>query len=215
MKKQFFTIMILLCSIIGNSQTIKDLFLSSDVKVSWLGIDFSHVKLIGDFSEFGEAGSKNTAQIRDQYFTGWNNLVLAEPQKYDIKGMLREGDINNDIEMVMDINAKTNLKDMESYNTPKYSKDNIKEFVHEYDLKNKEGIGVLFIAECLNKNAEEAIFHFVAINMHTGEILLQERLSGKPKGFGLRNYWAGALYSIIKDIKTKEYIKWKNEYVKN
>ena len=215
MKKQVVTIMILLCSIIGNSQTTKDLFLSSGVKVSWLGIDFSHVKLIGDFSDFGEAGSKNTAQIRDKYFTGWNNLVLAEPQKYDIKGMLREGEINNDIEMVMDLNTKTDLKDMESYNAPKYSKDNIKEFVHEYDLKNKVGIGVLFIAECLNKNAEEAVFHFVAINMHTGEILLQERLSGKPKGFGLRNYWAGALYSIIKDIKTKEYIKWKNEYVKN
>lgn len=213
MKKQFIILMLMLVGIIANCQTAKDLFVSNNVKISWLGIDFSHVKLIGNFSEFAEAGDKSTVQIRDQYFPGWNNLVLAESEKYDIKGMLRESEIDNDIEMIMAINSKTDLKDMESYNTPKYSKENIKQFVSKYDLGKKEGIGVFFIAECLNKNAEEAYFHFVAINMQTGEILMQERLSGKPKGFGLRNYWAGALYAIIKDIKTKEYSKWKSQYV--
>ena len=35
-----------------NAQTAEDLFKSKNVKVSWLGIDFSHAKLIGDFGEF-------------------------------------------------------------------------------------------------------------------------------------------------------------------
>jgi len=50
MKKHFIIILIFIISIAGISQTAKDLFNPNDLKVYWLGIDFSHVKLIGDFS---------------------------------------------------------------------------------------------------------------------------------------------------------------------
>jgi len=212
MKKQFITFFLLLFSVIGNSQTAEDIFKSSDVKISWLGIDFSHVKLIGDFSEFSGAGEKSFVQIRDQYFRQWNNLILAEPQKYDIKGMLRKGDIYDDIEMLMKINYKSAIENMESYNTPNYTTDSIEDFIAPYDIENKEGIGVLFIAESLNKNTKEAYFHFVAINMKTKKLLIHERLRGVPVGFGLRNYWAGSIYYVINDIKKVHYKNWKKKF---
>ena len=56
MKKLCLLFLLLSCA--GNSQTVNDLFHESDVKITWLGIDFSHVKLIGDFAEFFEAGEK-------------------------------------------------------------------------------------------------------------------------------------------------------------
>ena len=209
MKKQLITLLFLLSSIITYSQTREDLFKSSDVKIYWLGVDFSHVKLIGDFSEFSGSGEKSTVQIRDQYFPKWNYLILSEPDKYDIKGMLRKGEVIYDIDMLMKINSTAALENMETYNTPYYTVDSIKNFIAEYDYKNKDGIGVFFLAESLNKSSEEAYFHFVAVNMNTNEILIHERLRGEPRGFGLRNYWAGSMYYVIKDIKNVHYRRWK------
>ncbi|MFT4679987.1 MAG: hypothetical protein ACI9HG_002106, partial [Flavobacteriales bacterium] len=34
----------------------------------------------------------------------------------------------------------------------------------------------------------------------------------KPMGFGLRNYWAGSIYSVIKQIKSSEYMSWKRHH---
>ncbi len=212
MKKQILIMMLISFTLAGFSQTAKDLFNVSDVKISWLGIDFSHVKLIGDFSDFAGAGEKSTVQIRDKYFPQWNHLILSESNKYDLRGMLRKGDLFYDIGMIMDLNARTSIENMETYNVPDYRKEDIEGFVKGYDLNGKEGIGVLFVAECLNKNFTEAYFHFVAINMHTKEVLVHERLRGVPRGFGLRNYWAGAVYNIIKDIRNTHYQTWKRQY---
>ena len=211
MKKQFITVLLLFIAVIVDSQTAKDLFSPSNVKISWLGVDFSHVKLIGDFSQFYGAGEKDNSQIRDNYFPAWNRLILVEPDKYDIKGMLRNDSIIYDIEMVTKVNSSTPEEDMESYNTPNYTKKDIETFVSLYDTKDKSGIGILFLAESLNKSMKEAYFHFVAIDMKTKEIIIHERLRGKPKGFGLRNYWAGSIYSVIKEIKNERYKVWINQ----
>lgn len=212
MKKSFITFLLLLAAISGNSQTAEDLFMSSDVEVSWLGIDFSHVKIIGDFSQVATASSKSTVQIRDEYFPKWNNLIVTEDRKFDIRGMLRKGYISYDIGMLMKINSDAATEDMEAYKTPYYSKENLEEFISEYNIEKKEGIGVFFIAECLNKTAVEAYFHFVAINMKTKEILVYKRLRGEPSGAGLRNYWAGSIFRVMVEIKDRHYKIWKKRF---
>ena len=125
--------------------------------------------------------------------------------------MLRRMDIYYDIDMIMELNYRTNPDSLESYNTRKFTGKDIQAFVDHYNLEGKEGIGVLFIAECLNKSYEEAYFHFVAINMKTGEVLFHRRLRGEPSGFGLRNYWANSMYRIIRDIKQYYYFVWKQK----
>ena len=67
------------------------------------------------------------------------------------------------------------------------------------------------MAESLNKSLKEAYFHFVAIDMKTKKILIYDRLREKPKGFGLRNYWAGSIYRFIKEIKKERYDIWMEE----
>lgn len=212
MKKLIILIVSLLSVVFAHSQTTRDLFSPADVQISWLGVDFSHVKLIGDFSQFGGAGEKDPVQIRDEYFPAWNRLFLNEPDKYDIKGMLRNDNIVYDIDMIFEINSIAPTGDMISYNAPDYSVDDIEAFVSVYDTEDKGGIGVLFLAECLNKIKKEAYFHFVAISMKTKEILLHERFIEKPRGFGLRNYWAGAIYKVIKEIKNKRYETWEKQF---
>jgi hypothetical protein len=209
MKRPIFIFLLLLGLGNAQSQSTQDLFQQSDAEITYLGIDFSHVRLIGNFSEFIEAGEKNVMTIRDEYFPRWNMVVLNEREKYDIRGMLRKADIYYDIDMISALNARTSLDSMESYNTRKFTEADIERFVSGYDLKDKEGIGVVFIAECLNKSAEEAVFHFVAISMRTGEVLFHRRLRGQPQGFGFRNYWINSLYKIINDVKYYYYNEWR------
>ena len=196
---------------IGFCQSKSDLFKKSSVPIVWLGVDFSHVKLIGDFSQFFNAGEKSTNEIRDRYFTEWNQLILSEPAKYNLEGMLRKDAIQMDIEMIEQLNLTTPLENLEASNTPKYNLDSIKRFVSAYNIASAEKIGIAFIAESLNKNKKEAYFHFIAINLNNKEILVHERLRGEPAGFGLRNYWAGSIYRIMKDIEKIYYKKWKKE----
>jgi len=212
MKKQFITVLLLFMAIAGKTQTARDLVSLTNVEVRWLGIDFSHVKLIGDFSQFYGAGEKSNIQIRDNYFASWNRLILTEPDKYDIKGMLRKDAIIYDIDMLKIINASAPVENMESYNFTNYTEQDIKDFISSYDTEDKTGIGILFLAESLNKTTEEAYFHFIAINLETKELLIHERLRGKPGGFGLRNYWAGSIHSVIKKIKNKRYKVWMKQF---
>ena len=213
-------IIILILSIYGShgiSQEAKDLFRASDVQFYWLGVDFSHVKLIGDFAEFISAGDKNAVEIRNRYFPKWNNLILAEPSKYDIKGMLRKGELVYEIGMISNLNANAPIEDMEAYNNPKYSRDDIAKWVESYpteevSVSTNKAIGIVFIAEALNKSSVEAYYHFVAMNLNTKEILIHDRLRGEPAGFGLRNYWAGSIYKVIKIIEKTKYKSWKAKY---
>ncbi len=126
--------------------------------------------------------------------------------------MLKLSELNNETDMMMEINSNTVLKDMKVNNNPIYSEKDIEGFVSSYNTDKSEAIGVLFVAESLNKNGTEAYYHFVAINMNTNEVLFSERLRGVSSGIGLRNYWAGSIYSVIKDIKRVYYKKWKRRY---
>ncbi len=202
MKKYIVLTLFLSISIIGESQTEKDLFNpNNNIRISWLGIDFSHVKLIGDFSQFNGAGEKNIEQIRDIYFPAWNKLILNEPDKYDIKGMLNKDTIFYDIDMIMKVNSNASFENMESYSSVKYTEKDLENFIAKYNTTGKDGVGILFIAESLNKIEKEGCFHFIALNLSTKELLFHRKYCGKPKGFGLRNYWAGSIYKIIKEIK--------------
>lgn len=215
MKKALFIgIFVSISSIILNAQNASDLFNSKDVKISWLGIDFSHAKLIGSFAEFSEMGTKSTIVIKNKYFTGWNKLILNEAKKYDIKGMLYRNSITNDIDMIMAKNAQTPEASIESYNAITYNNEDITKFVNEYNTEGKSGIGIVFLVENLNKSITEASIYFVAINLSTKEVLIAERFIETPKGIGIRNYWANTFYKMIKDIQSNKYSQWQSKYAK-
>ena len=210
MKKAIYFLFVLLVVNTGYSQQAEDLFKPG--RIFYYGIDYSHVKLIGDFSQMGTEVS--LASIRNIYFPSWNTLFVEEPDKYDLKSMLRKDDIVFDLSMVTDLNAKTPFETMEATKTPAYTKDDIQKFIRNYVTKQNEGMGVLFVAESMNKTLGEAYFHFVLFRLTDNEILIHERLRGEPIGAGIRNYWAGALYKVMENIKKNYYPKWKAAYVK-
>jgi len=90
-----------------------------------MGIDYSHVKLIGDFSQLWERG-KQLCLLSEYLFPAWNNLLIEEPEKYNLKSMIRKDDIVYDFAMVTEINAKTPFETMEANKTPVYTEKTFK-----------------------------------------------------------------------------------------
>ena len=199
-----------LCSF---AQNVNDVFnYKSEDQFVWLGVDFSHMKMIGDFAQFESAGEKTPEQIRDDYFPGWNMLLLNEAEKYDFKSIFRRKSMFISVEEIMEKNSLADVSEMFSYNAPNYTKENIQKFVNELKLEGKEGVGVLLVAECLNKVKAEGVFHVVAVNMKTKEVLFSERLTGAARGFGLKNYWAGSMYKVI-SIAKGQFPKWRKQHI--
>jgi len=197
-----------------NAQSIKDLFNPSSTPITWLGIDFSHVKLIGDFAQVAEAGQVGPIAIRDTYFPGWNGLFFSESEKYNVKEMLRKEAVTINTSAIDAINAGASIEELEGVTDPGYKKEDIQGFVRNYKFNVNQGLGVLMVAESLNKNHAMATYHFIVVDLTNNEILLYEKLSAAPGGIGIRNYWARSFYNVMINIRDNKYKAWKKMYGK-
>ncbi len=213
MKKGFLFVALLFVGSV-NAQSIKDLFNPSSTPITWFGIDFSHVKLIGDFAQVAEAGQMGPIAIRDTYFPGWNGLFFNEAEKYNVKAMLRKDNITVNTSVIDEINADAPAENLEGTKDPAYTKEDIQGFIRSYNFNATEGLGVMLVAESLNKNHEMATYHFVVFDMKNNEILLHEKISAAPGGIGIRNYWARSFYNVMNNIRDNKYKAWKKMYGK-
>ena len=205
---------ILVAGMTGQAQTIQDFFNDKAGQVTWLGIDYSQVTLIGEFTQFKDAGTYNPAEIRDKYFPAWNNLVLNESSKFDFKGMFMLSSLVPDITMITALNAASDPEKIKGNTERKYSIEDIRKIVGKYDLAGREGLGIVIIANALNKTTELASYVVVIFNMKDKEVLLFEPVVEKAGGIGIRNYWGGSLYNLVKDGKKNLYWVWKGKYDK-
>lgn len=58
----------------------------------------------------------------------------------------------------------------------------------------------------------EASIWITFINMDSKQGYFSERMIGKPSGFGMRNYWANAIFDILKLIRKREFEMWRKKY---
>lgn len=209
--KQLVIIFYLTLPFLSSGQNLKDVFQKSETKITWLGIDFSHVKLIGNFNQITDKLPRTPLQIRNNYFPDWNYLVHSQYKKYDINKMFRKKDIILNTDYIYSINRITPVEDLEAQADPNYSTSDIESFINSYQLDFKDGLGIVLIAESLNKTEEYAKYHLVIFDLTTNHILLQQIFIEKPAGMGVRNYWARTFYEVIMRVKKKEYPKWKKQ----
>ncbi|MGN6645974.1 MAG: hypothetical protein ACTHJT_05540 [Cytophaga sp.] len=211
-KSAFYTILFLSTTVSVQAQKVEDIFSNTDYTVTWMGIDYSHAKVVGSVIQWGFNPPVTKNDLKDRYFAAWNYLFLDEADKYNIAEMLHRKYVNTDISMIKKINDNTSVDSIEVKITPYYSLQDIQSFVSAYPAIEKPGIGLVFITESMNKTAQEAFYHVVFFNTQTKEVLLHERMRGTPGGSGVRNYWAGSYYKIIETIESTTYSKWKAKF---
>lgn len=180
-----------------------------DTKIVFLGIDFTQAKFIG------EDHFEDSYKLKTYYFSNWNIMLEEEYAKYNLPlialNAKKFATETSDLILLND----DEIKDIDKRiinGSHSIDENDVKKSVKKYPLTQKDGVGVSFVVESLNSMQEKAVIWVTFINLENGNLLYTERMEGIPKGFGLRNYWAGSFYDIIVQIKEARYRVWKRMF---
>lgn len=190
------------------AQTKSDVF-KKEVEVTWLGLDFSHAKLIGDREKFGSESDVK------HLMNAWNELILNEPDKYNVAKAIGRSQVSNAIDVTRERNGEVDAQGMFSDDQKDYlhiKPSDIDNIVSSFDFKGKTGLGLVFIVESFSKPNEEGSIYVTFVNMGSKETLFSEKLTAEPKGFGMRNYWAGCVYGVLTKMQKKEFENWRKKH---
>jgi hypothetical protein len=162
----------------------------SEKSMVWYGIDFTVAKFT--------LVTEDPAVIVNQYLKSINALIQSEPDKYDLKKFFSKTEVTMDLDQVNERNAKIDPGTLVISDEHKIAPDDVKNVIKQYNSNGKAGLGLIFVAENLDKVKQIGSFYVCFFNQDTKEIVDVQRVEGKAAGFGFRNYWAGSVYNIMK-----------------
>ncbi len=199
-------------SSVASAQTIKDFFNDKGIALTYLGIDYYKNRLIND-------PGANPSDIKGRLYNSMNEVVVNEmPKNYDIAGAFSRGSfVNSDISAVTDRNEKIDTKDISSSNEADFnrlSEADITAEVKALSLKDKDGIGLVFIMEGMKKEEKKSYgsVWVVLVDMKSKKVLMAERMEQEAAGFGFRNFWVSIIKKSLVEIEKKKYKAWKSKY---
>jgi hypothetical protein len=178
-------------------------------EITWLGLDFSGAKFIGDRERLG-----SESDIR-HLIDAINELMITEADKYNVAAAIQRKTVDNEIDITNEHNAELDVLAMISADGKDHihlNPSQVEEIISSYDFKGKSGIGLMFNVESFNKLVEEGSFWITFVNMGSREVLFTERLTAPPSGFGMRNFWAGSVNGVLAKIKKKEFENWHKKH---
>jgi hypothetical protein len=165
-------------------------------EINFYGVDFSQAKLWG---------LKEDPSIIKNGLCRINQLFISESKKYDVATCMRKKVVNYCLTSTNRNNEEMDIDKMTaSSNGNEFSESQIQEIISGLSCEENEGTGLVFIAEELNKPDKKAFYRVVFFDEKSKEILYAQRVSTTPSGFGVRNYWAGSVYQLMKDWKYKK-----------
>ena len=207
-RKFFLFIVVIFCSVSAHAQSKSDVF-NPDSQITWLGLDFTGAKFIGDRERLG-----SESDIR-HLLDALNDLMVKESEKFNVATALKRKNVEISVDVTKEHNAELDILSLISASANEHihlNPEAVEQIVRSYDFKGKSGIGVMFNVESFNKIMEEGSFWITFVNMNTKEILFAERLTAPPAGFGMRNFWAGAVNGVLAKIRKKEFDNWKSKH---
>ena len=188
---------------------LREFFDSYTMPVTWLGVDYAKTRYIG------ELGTVDEFEIKRNY-NKINDLILNEPEKFDINSAFRKDYVDKEIDFIIDRNRTANLSDIiirSYFRGYRLNYDSVQKIVESYELpKSLSGIGIVFVAEVIDKNRELTTFHVACFDMRSKEILFIERMTGEASGFGFRNHWGKCVNSALEEIDRNLFREWRRKY---
>lgn len=176
--------------------------ISTQETLVWCGLDYSKVKMIGtqDF--------RNPSNIFPGMLAAWNYLFvkemlpklnsMAEAVKVDIKAV----SVRNENANAKQIVREDGTSD-EMVKPTHISENDIADCVRSYELKNTNGLGLVFIMDRLVKAQETTCIYVVFFDTNSRQVLLSERICAKTNGAGFRNRWFGSIKSVVDKLPKK------------
>lgn len=197
MNKLILVLMMIVPILTFGQRSMND-FMQENCDVVWFGLDFTNAKMIGS------EGFNDPVAIKEDYFNKWNHLMISEGDKYNWQRALLVSDLKFDYEMVDALNESVKVKSLVINKSYSISEEDIAASVKQYNLAEyKDGVGVIVVVESFDKIREQGIGHITFFDISSKTVLYSHKVIGKPRGFGFRNYWAGAIYGWIDHTKGK------------
>jgi hypothetical protein len=210
---------LILLAFLGTGLALKAQNSSKDVfqkdEIVWYGLDFSKAKLIGQFDQGGGAMPASGSELKAKYIPGWNDVILTEPDKYDLKRIFRKTSVYKDLAVTEKVNSKIDPDAILTYNDYRFKNadDTIVSALGHYpEGDKKEGIGVVFIVEYFDKQAQKASYYVTFFDIASKKVLFREHMFGRAGGVGLRNYWVKTVHDVLTQIDRDFYKMWKKNY---
>lgn len=156
----------------------------------WCGLDYSRARFIGS--------SHFDPDLLHRHFVSWNDLMLLESEKYNFKEVYQKENQIVDLSVVTRRNELVEPDKALIDEQYKIEVSELHEIISDYNLKVKEGLGLVYVVESLNKNIQHASIYVVFFDIAEKKILWATRYNAPAAGFGTRNYWARPVYEIVK-----------------
>ncbi|NJN25622.1 MAG: hypothetical protein HC819_06515 [Cyclobacteriaceae bacterium] len=198
-KVSFLLILTLMLAFRVNAQTNPEVFGAK--KLIWAGLDFSKSKMIGS------TGFTDESAVKNEFFDKWNQLIVIEADKYDLAKTYQKDKVVHDLSVVNQQNQLSDDYELVINESYKFNEGDIEAIVKNYDgLKEKDGVGLLYVIEYFSKLDEKGSMYVVFFDPQTLEVLHSQNYVGKPGGFGLRNFWAKTVAETM-ELSGKDYKK--------
>lgn len=191
MKTKFLLVFLTLALCIANTTMAQNKEQAKKEKsITWYGVDFTKAKFT--------LVTEDPTIIVNQYLKSINQLIISEPEKFDLKKYFNKTETALELDQVNARNSAITPDGLVITDVHTITPDDVKGVVSKYNTKGKPGLGLLFVAENLNKVQQTGSYYVVFFNQETKEIIDAERFEVKAVGIGFRNYWAGSVFNIMK-----------------
>ncbi len=187
---KLFVLFLILGVTAGNSFAQNRSKAFAESSVTWYGVDYSLVK----FTLITES----TQLIVSNYLPSINAVIVQEQDKYNIRKYFNKFNVTIELDNVNANNQKIDPVQLAITNSSSITQDDVKKLVKSYKTAGKTGMGLVFVAENMNKSTSIGSFYIVFFDLATKEIVDSQRMVGKAAGVGFRNYWAGAIVGAMK-----------------
>jgi hypothetical protein len=163
----------------------------AESSVTWYGVDYSLVKFT--------LVTESTQQIVTNYLPAINAVIVQEQEKkYNIRKFFNKSNVTIELDNVNEHNQKIDPAQLALTHASSITQDEVNKLVKSYKTAGKKGMGLVFVAENMNKSTSIGSFYVVFFDLATKEIIDSQRFVGKAGGIGFRNFWAGAVYEVMK-----------------
>ncbi|SFK26662.1 hypothetical protein [Proteiniphilum acetatigenes] len=193
MKKNLLVAIVLVCMGASQNASAQKGDLKDIDHLSFYGVDFTYAKVYG---------ADETAHQFLDAFIRINDLFESEPKTYSASkafGVRSDELFNRQVKQDVDNIPRSEL--FTDDNKYAVTDADIDQVVAKIEKQGDSQYGAVIVAGLLNKTGNHGTFTFVVFDQDTKEVIFQQEATGKARGFGLRNFWAGALRGAMKNVR--------------
>ncbi len=198
MKKNVLLLIAIVSVIVLNAQDASLVW--SSQTMSWFGVDFTKTKVLGL--------EDSPHKIRDEFFKPWNDVTID----MDLTKMFGKNAVYKDPNGITKQNLARETETMNTGAEVEFTDEVIDSRIKEISTGSKKnGLGLIFIAESINKATGNGIFHVVFFDIATRKVVWHKKMTGKATGSNPKTAWGGAVKDVFNQIDKKEWKAWRKE----